>query len=100
MEELKAASYDGLKDVFGGLNQYQISRDKLSQGIDITDFLVAETNIFPSNGKARQKLGENAISINKTKVALDYKLTSSDLLHSKMILLQQGKKNYYVVDVL
>lgn len=99
LEELKAASYEGLKDVFGGLNQYQISREKLSQGIDITEFLVTETNIFPSNGQARQKLGENAISINKLKVGGDYKVTSNDILHERMLLVQQGKKNYYFVEL-
>jgi tyrosyl-tRNA synthetase len=99
LEELKAASYEGLKDVFGGLNQFQISRDKLSQGIDITEFLVTETNIFPSNGQARQKLGENAISINKLKIGSDYKVTADDVLHERMILVQQGKKNYFFVEL-
>lgn len=99
LEELKAASYEGLRDVFGGLNQFQISRDKLSQGIDITEFLVTETNIFPSNGQARQKIGENAISINKLKIGSDYKVTADDVLHERMILVQQGKKNYFFVEL-
>lgn len=99
LNELKAASYEGLKEVFGGLNQYQIARDKLSQGIDITEFLVSGTNIFPSNGQARQKLGENAISINKSKVTLDYKVSADDVLHERLILVQQGKKNYYFVEL-
>jgi tyrosyl-tRNA synthetase len=99
IDDLKATSYESLKDVFGGLNQYQISRDKLSQGIDITEFLVTETNIFPSNGQARQKLGENAISINKSKVSQDYKVSSNDILHDRMLLVQQGKKNYYFVEL-
>lgn len=100
IDTLKEMNYDALNDVFEGVPRFQLAKDKLSGGIDIVEFLVAETGIFPSNGQARQKLGENAISINKMKVAIDYKLTSSDLLHSKMILVQQGKKNYYVVDVL
>jgi tyrosyl-tRNA synthetase len=100
IDTLKEMNYEALNDVFEGVPRFQLTKDKLSGGIDIVEFLVAETGIFPSNGQARQKLGENAISINKMKVAIDYKLTSSDLLHSKMILVQQGKKNYYVVDVL
>jgi tyrosyl-tRNA synthetase len=99
IETLKATDYDGLKEVFGGLKQFSVSRDKLSQGIDITEFLVAETQIFPSNGQARQKLGENAISINKTKIASDYKITTQDVLHEKMILVQQGKKTYFFVEL-
>ena len=99
IETLKATDYDGLKEVFGGLKQFSVSRDKLSQGIDITEFLVADTQIFPSNGQARQKLGENAISINKTKIASDYKITTQDVLHEKMILVQQGKKTYFFVEL-
>ena len=99
LDELKAASYEGLKEVFGGLNQYQISRNKLAQGIDITEFLVTETKIFPSNGQARQKLGENAISINKLKVGSDYKVSTTDVLHDAMILVQQGKRNYFFVEL-
>jgi tyrosyl-tRNA synthetase len=99
IDTLKEMNYDALNDVFEGVPRFQLTKDKLSGGIDVIEFLVAETGIFPSNGQARQKLGENAISINKTKVTIDYKLTSSDLLHSKMILVQQGKKNYYIVEV-
>ena len=99
LDELKAASYEGLKEVFGGLNQYKISRNKLAQGIDITEFLVTETKIFPSNGQARQKLGENAISINKLKVGSDYKVSTTDVLHDAMILVQQGKRNYFFVEL-
>jgi tyrosyl-tRNA synthetase len=99
IDTLKEMNYDALNDVFEGVPRFQLTKDKLRGGIDIIEFLVAETGIFPSNGQARQKLGENAISINKTKVTIDYKLTSSDLLHSKMILVQQGKKNYYIVEV-
>ena len=99
LDELKATSYEGLKEVFGGLNQYQISRNKVAQGIDITEFLVTETKIFPSNGQARQKLGENAISINKLKVGSDYKVSTTDVLHDAMILVQQGKRNYFFVEL-
>ena len=99
LDELKAASYEGLKEVFGGLNQYKISRNKLAQGIDITEFLVTETKIFPSNSQARQKLGENAISINKLKVGSDYKVSTTDVLHDAMILVQQGKRNYFFVEL-
>ena len=99
LDELKAASYEGLEEVFGGLNQYKISRNKVAQGIDITEFLVTETKIFPSNSQARQKLGENAISINKLKVGSDYKVSTTDVLHDAMILVQQGKRNYFFVEL-
>lgn len=99
MNELKSTSYEALKEVFGGLKQFRVSRDKLVQGLDILDFLVAETQIFPSNGQARQKLSENAISINKNKIGEAHRVTISDVLHDRMILVQQGKKNYYFVEL-
>jgi len=99
IDDLKSTSYEALKDVFGGLKQFQVSQDRLRQGIDITEFLVADTQIFPSNGQARQKLGENAISINKTKVNGEYKVSLEDVLHDRMILVQQGKKNYFLVEL-
>lgn len=99
IDELKARSYDELKDVFGGIGHYSVSKDKLHQGIDIVEFLVADTHILPSNGQARQKLGENAISINKTKINAEYRVSSSDVLHDRMILVQQGKRNFYFVEL-
>jgi tyrosyl-tRNA synthetase len=60
---------------------------------------VDETNIFPSNGQARQKLTENAISINKTKVGVEYIISDKDIIHDSIILVQQGKKNYFLVEI-
>ncbi len=100
IDSLKDMSYDTLEEVFDGVPRFQVSKDKINSELDIVDFLVAETNVFPSNGQARQKLGENAISINKSKVTGDYKISSNDILHNKMILVQQGKKNYYFVELI
>lgn len=100
IETLKEMNYATLEDIFDGVPRFQIAKDKISNGIDIVDFLVAETQILPSNGQARQKLGENSISINKAKVGLDYKLSSEDIIHGKMILAQQGKKSYFFVEVI
>lgn len=100
IDSLKEMNYATLEEVFDGVPRFKIKKDKLSSELDIIEFLVAETNIFPSNGQARQKLGENAISINKTKISTDYKLSSNDILHGKMLLVQQGKKNYYFVELI
>lgn len=100
IDTLKAMDYETLEEILDGVPRFKISKEKISNGIDIVEFLVAETKILPSNGQARQKLGENSISINKAKVALDYKLSSDDILHGKMILAQQGKRSYFVVEVI
>jgi tyrosyl-tRNA synthetase len=100
IEALKEMDYATLEEIFDGVPRFQIAKDKISNGIDIVDFLVAETSILPSNGQARQKLGENSISINKAKITPDYKIGSDDILHGKMILAQQGKKSYFFVEVI
>lgn len=66
-------------------------------GIDITSFL-AETTIFPSKGEARKMVQNGGVSINRKKVsALDFAVTAELLLHSKYLLVQKGKKHYYLV---
>ncbi len=70
---------------------------KISLGIDIVSFL-AETNIFPSKGEAKKMVQGGGISINRKKVeGIDMKIENSLLLHNKYLLVQKGKKNYYLV---
>jgi len=70
-----------------------------ANGVDITSFL-AETTIFPSKSEARKMVQNGGISINRKKVAaLDFTITAELLLHNKYLLVQKGKKNYYLVSV-
>ncbi|MBO4751164.1 MAG: tyrosine--tRNA ligase, partial [Bacteroidales bacterium] len=59
----------------------------------------AETAMFASKGEIRRELKQNSISLNKQKIGEDYKVTSADILQSGLLLLQKGKKNYYIVCV-
>ena len=61
--------------------------------------LAAKTSFLKSNGEARRALGENSISVNKIKVDESYHIGSSDLIDDQYILLQRGKKNYFIVKV-
>ena len=61
--------------------------------------LAAKTGFLKSNGDARRALKENAISVNKEKVKEDFSYHYSDLINDKFVLLQRGKKNYYVIAV-
>ena len=61
--------------------------------------LAAKTNFLKSNGDARRALKENAISVNKEKVKDDYLITEKDLIANRYILLQRGKKNYFLLKV-
>jgi tyrosyl-tRNA synthetase len=59
--------------------------------------LAAKTDFLKSNGEARRALKENSISVNKSKVKEDFLITSSALIADKYVLLQRGKKNYYLL---
>ena len=84
-------------EAMDGVVKFDFAADKLQEGIDVVSFL-AEATIFPSKGEARKTVQGGGVSINRKKVeAIDMKIDSSLLLHSKYLLVQKGKKNYYLV---
>jgi tyrosyl-tRNA synthetase len=82
-----------------GIVKMSFAKDKLDTGIDIIS-LLAESGIFPSKGEARKTVQGGGVSVNRKKVeAIDTRIDSSLLLHGKYLLVQKGKKNYYLVTV-
>ncbi|HSN60915.1 MAG TPA: tyrosine--tRNA ligase [Ferruginibacter sp.] len=82
-----------------GIVKTGFSKERLTEGIDVINFL-AETQIFPSKGDARKMIQGGGVSINRKKVeAIDMKIESSLLLHDKYLLVQKGKKNYYLINI-
>lgn len=80
-----------------GVIRIAISRATLDAGIDIVSFL-ADTGIFPSKGEARKMVQGGGVSINRKKAEnVQLSIDSSMLLHDKYLLVQKGKKNYYLV---
>ena len=80
-----------------GVIRAEYSLQKINEGIDVVSFL-AENNIFPSKGEARKTLQGGGVSINRKKIAdMQQVIDASMLLHDKYILVQKGKKNYYLV---
>lgn len=98
-ETLQKLPEDMFLAVFEGVPQSEVSSDKLSSGIPVIEFLADETGIFPSRGEARRTIKENALSINKQKIGDDKVVGTDDLLNGKYILVQKGKKNYFLVIV-
>ncbi len=83
-----------------GVVKIDYNLSKLNAGIDVISFL-AETNIFPSKGEARKMIQNGGISINRKKIAgFDFSVSANLLLHNKYLLIQKGKKNYYLVKML
>ena len=86
-------------DVFKGVPQAEITKEELNN-TGLLDFLSTKAGAFKSNGEARRMLKDNAVSINKQKIKEDYKLSEKDLINGKYILVQKGKKNYFLVKVI
>ena len=86
-------------EIFAGVPQAKIKRSLLDDGIDIVTVLTNETGLFNSKGEARRAINQNAISVNQAKVTLDYFIGIEDLIANQYVLLQRGKKNYFVIKV-
>ncbi|WP_405610123.1 tyrosine--tRNA ligase [Polaribacter sp. Asnod1-A03] len=97
--ELKSLDEQTFLDVFDGVPQATVSKEDVEDGLDMIGALAAKTNFLKSNGEARRALKENAISVNKEKVKEDYSITKEDLIANKYVLLQRGKKTYYLLSV-
>ncbi len=82
-----------------GVTHFSFDKNKLNNGVDVVSFL-AETTIFPSKGEARKIVQGGGVSINRKKIDnVQMMVDETWLLHQKYILVQKGKKNYYLVSV-
>lgn len=98
-EDLKYLNEETFLSVFKGVSQAEVAREKVQNGIDIIELLSTETGFLSSKGDARRNLQQNAISLNKEKIGEDLVVDSSYLINDKYLLLQKGKKNYFVVQL-
>ena len=99
VEALKGLSSDLFNDIFEGVPQKTISLSELEKGIHIIDALVTYSGFLKSNGEARRALKENSISVNKQKVDANSSINKNNLIAGDYILLQRGKKNYFIITV-
>lgn len=98
-EDLKSLDVITFLEVFEGVPQREITKSLLADGLDIVSTLSEVSGFLPSNSEARRALKENSISINREKVDENYQLTEVDLINDTFILLQRGKKNYFILRV-
>jgi tyrosyl-tRNA synthetase len=92
-ESLNIEDLEGIE----GVIKSDFDKNKIQQGIDIVSFL-AEAKIFPSKGEARKTILGGGVSINRRKVEdVQMQINQASLLHNKYILVQKGKKNYYLI---
>ena len=97
-EALKKLDEDTLLAVFEGVPQFEVSRDALAEGVKAVDLFVDNAAVFASKGEMRKLVQGGGVSLNKEKLsAFDQVITTADLLDEKYLLVQRGKKNYYLV---
>ena len=99
-EALKHLDEQTLLDVFNGVPQFEVSREELSAGVKAIDLFTEKAAIFPSKGEMRKLVQSGGISVNKEKLTdQDMVIDYSSLLDEKYLLVQRGKKNYYLLIV-
>ncbi len=97
LKKLSENDYD-LMAVFEGVPQFEVSRAELDKGINILDLLAVHTGVFPSKGEARRMIKAGGVSINKERTSNTEETVSARvLLNNKYILVQRGKKNYFLL---
>ncbi|MGD9558887.1 MAG: tyrosine--tRNA ligase, partial [Mangrovibacterium sp.] len=97
-ESLRKLDEQTFLSVFEGVPQYRISRSELEAGINVLDLLTERAPVFPSKGELRRTIQGNGLNINKEKVAgQEVLIDGSYLIGEKFILIQKGKKNYFLL---
>jgi tyrosyl-tRNA synthetase len=98
-EDLRKVDERTFLSIFDGVPQAVISKAELQEGLGIIDALSGKTGFLKSNGEARRALQENSVSVNKESVDMEKTLSQEDLINGSYVLLQKGKKNYYILKV-
>lgn len=95
-DALKTLDEKTFLSVFEGVPQYELNKDIMPK--NIIEMLAIDTSVFPSKGECRKMIQGGGVSINKDKCTdIDRQLTPDDLMDGKYILIQKGKKNYYIL---
>jgi tyrosyl-tRNA synthetase len=99
-DELKALDEKTFLSVFEGVPVFTVSMNKLKEGVPALDLLTDEAAVFPSKGELKRLIKGGGLSLNKQKVtSMDATIDDEYLLNEKYILVQKGKKNYFVLKV-
>ncbi len=96
-EAFKSLSSAEIEDAFDADITFNVSMQDFENEIDSVSLTGERSTIFSSKGEARKSIQGNGVSINKEKITLERKLNANDLLHGKYLLVQKGKKNYYLI---
>lgn len=100
LDDFKKLNEETFLDIFDGVPQFSLTKNELQTKINVIDLLAEKTKVFPSKSEARKMIQGGGISINKEKVeSPDQLFGISNLINTKYIIIQKGKKNYYLCSV-
>lgn len=100
-EQLEALSVKALETIGGEIPKFQVPKSELESGTDITTLLTELTNMLPSKSEARRAISGNAVSVNKEKVnQQDAPVHKGNLLHDRFIMVENGKKNKFLIEAI
>lgn len=98
LEFLKSLSFNQVLEMFEGIPQFVISKDELTNGIDAATLLAEKSTVASSKGEAKKLIQGGGVSVNKEKIAEAMQVyTVEDLINDKFIVVQKGKKNYFLL---
>lgn len=98
LEFLQTLDSKSVLEIFEGVPQFNISKTELAEGIDVATLLAEKTSVFPSKGEVKKTVQGGGLSVNKVKVAETTSIYStSDLINNEFIIVQKGKKNYFLL---
>lgn len=98
LEFLQTLDSKSVFEIFEGVPQFAISKEELAEGIDLATLLAEKTTVFPSKGEVKKTIQGGGLSINKAKVAeMMAVLSMADLINNQFIIVQKGKKNYFLI---
>ena len=99
-ESLRKLDEETLLSIFEGVPQFNVSHKELEKGINVIDLLAEKSEVFPSKGEARRTIAGGGVSINKIKLeSADLQIDTKQLISGKYLLVQKGKKNYFLLIV-
>ena len=97
-DSLRSLDEQTLLQVFEGVPQFEIDKSEIEAGIDVISLTAEKCSVFPSKGEARKLIQGGGVAINKVKVGdTAQRIDSSDLISGKYIVVQKGKKNYFLI---
>ena len=97
-EALRKLDENTLLSVFEGVPQFEVSKTEIENGVKAVDLFTEKASVFASKGEMRKLVQGGGVSLNKEKLtAFDQEITAADLLDEKYLLVQRGKKNYFLI---